>query len=204
MPLAEALRDCLGLTGAVETGTFRGASARALAQRFAHVHTIELSRHLYEVAKSEVPANVTAHHGSSADLMPSVIDKVSGPQLFWLDGHWSGGITAGVSSECPVLDEVRAIDESEWGAGSAVLVDDARLFLAPPPPPHKREQWPAFIELADKLRAVHPRYVTIVEDVIVAVPVLARALVEDYAMTVADVQQPGRRRFSDLVAKLRQ
>lgn len=74
-----------------------------------------------------------------------------------------------------------------------MLIDDARLFLAPPPPPHDREQWPSFMQVMDALRARHERYVTVFEDVIVAVPLSARATVEDYGMTVAIEQAQGPR-----------
>ena len=180
--LAESLCKALELEGAIETGTYLGESTRQLAEIFRQVQTIELSPTLYEQAKQQAPTNIAFHLGSSAEILGQVIANAAGPQLFWLDGHWSGDSTAGVDDECPVLEEIGAIDASAHGAESAVLIDDARLFLVPPPPPHKREQWPTFMEVADLLRLQHPRYVTVVEDVIVAVPPNARRLVEDYAM----------------------
>ena len=63
---------------------------------------------------------------------------------------------------------------SAHAAESVILIDDARLFFAPPDPPHKREQWPTFMDIADQVRQRHQRYVTALEDVIVAVPLHAQ------------------------------
>jgi hypothetical protein len=48
-----------------------------------------------------------------------------------------------------------------------------------------REQWPSIMEVADLLRTRHDRYVTVLEDVVVAVPLSARRVVEDYGMSVS-------------------
>ena len=183
--LALKLRDALGLKAAVETGTFYGSSAAGLADHFEQVWTIELSDRLWEEAKARhsARANIVFLHGGSEDVLPTL--DTGGPALYWLDGHWSVGETAGESNQCPVLDEIRAIDNSAWAAGSAILIDDARLFLAPPEAPLDRTQWPTLMEVVDLLRASTDRYVTLLEDVIVAVPQETRRLVEDYGMSVA-------------------
>jgi hypothetical protein len=59
--------------------------------------------------------------------------------LFWLDAHWSGGDTYGESDECPLIEGLRLIFSSR--KNYAILIDDARLFLAPLPKPHKLENW---------------------------------------------------------------
>jgi hypothetical protein len=207
--LATQLRDELGLATAIETGTFRGASARQLASLFSRVWTIEWSEQLWAQARERLldQPGITCLQGSSADVIGDAIESAAGPSLYWLDGHWSGGETAGSVDECPVLAEIGAIDASPHGAGSAVLIDDARLFLSPPPPPHDREQWPSFLDLLDALRAHHKRFVTVVEDVVVAVPLSARRTVEDYgtAVTLAQQAAPGSalvRRLSRRVAGL--
>ncbi len=76
---------------------------------------------------------------------------------------------------CPRLAAIAA-----WPPGrqSAVLVDDARLFAAPPPPPHRAANWPTLVQVLDRLRADGGRYVTILDDVIIAVPAEARSVVE--------------------------
>lgn len=183
--LAVLLRDDLHLVAAVETGAYLGASAADLAVQFDSVVSIELSAELASAAATRYSSvsNLSFVIGDSSTELPRVLSRLGGPALFWLDGHWSGGPTAGVERECPVLAEIDAIDRSEFASGSAVLVDDARLFLGPPPPPHKREHWPTLMQVTDRLRREHDRYVTLIEDVIVAVPPNAQDCVDSYWST---------------------
>lgn len=201
--LATRLRDHIGLAGAAETGTYLGDSAALLADHFPQVWTVELAEHLWQEARrrQELGTNITFLHGASEDLLGGVAGSAPGPLLFWLDGHWSGTGTAGEGSECPVLAEVKAIDAGPYGAGSVILVDDARLFQIPPGPPHDRDHWPSLMEVVDALRSTHERYVTLFEDVIIAVPMGARHVVDDYGMSrqwAPKVHHPG------LLGKVRQ
>ena len=178
--LVRELRDRLGLTRAIETGTYKGESARALAWIFNEVITIELEPELHRRAVdrlAEITA-VTAVLGSSRDQLAPLVDR-SRPTFYWLDGHWSGGVTAGENDECPVLDEVRAVGEGH--PDDCILIDDARLFLEPPPPPHKSEHWPTFDEIAAAIHSTRPEHrVEVVHDIVVAVPPAAADLVERF------------------------
>lgn len=178
--LARDLRDRVGLVRAIETGTYKGGSARVLASVFPEVLTIELDPELHARALERlaaVPA-ITAVQGSSRDRLAPLVDP-SRPTLYWLDGHWSGGVTAGEEDECPVLDELRAVAEGH--PDDCILIDDARLFLEPPPPPHKAEQWPTFDEIAAAIRAARPEHrIEVVHDIVVAVPESAGDLVDRF------------------------
>ena len=83
--------------------------------------------------------------------------------LFWLDAHWSGGETYGEEDECPLLEELGLIfkcTEKKF----IVLIDDARLFLAPPPLPHDFSKWPT---IQDIIHLVPNNFeLTILNDVI--------------------------------------
>jgi hypothetical protein len=178
--LASDLRHLLGLQRAVETGTFRGGTARSLATVFPSVVTIELSEDLHRTAAAslrDVP-QVRALQGHSARRLGELTDPTL-PTLYYLDGHWSGGATGGNDDECPILDELAAM-----GAGSAddcVIVDDARLFTSAPPPPHRAEQWPTLLEVIDALRERHPAHlVTLLNDQIIAAPERARPAIDAY------------------------
>jgi hypothetical protein len=167
------------------------------------VWTIEWSEALWAQAKAaHHDRPITFVHGSSGVVLPEVLVEVDGPALFWLDGHWSGGVTTGVDDECPVLAEIAAVDAWAHGAESVILIDDARIFLAPPMLPHKREQWPSLMEVADLSRAVHDRYVTVVEDVIVAAPRSAQGLAEDYAIEARDRHDKARPRAGRILSRL--
>jgi hypothetical protein len=78
----------------VETGTFQGGGARALAAMFPAVVTVELSDRYFELARAELAAvpNVVTEHGASPDVLRRL---EAAPTLYWLDAHWSGLDTAG-------------------------------------------------------------------------------------------------------------
>jgi hypothetical protein len=56
-----------------------------------------------------------------------LLKKIHEPTLFWLDGHWSGGITAQGDKDTPVVAECEAV-LSHHVQGHVILVDDARCF----------------------------------------------------------------------------
>jgi len=196
--LARDLRDRLGLVRAIETGTYKGGSARILASIFPEVVTIELDPALHRRAVdglAGIPA-ITAVQGSSRDRLAPLVDPAR-PTLYWLDGHWSGGATAGEDDECPVLDELRAVATGH--PDDCILIDDARLFLEPPPPPHKPEQWPSLDEIEAAIRTARPdHHVAVLHDIVVAVPQRA----EDLADGFGQEQPASSRLIGRIVAQL--
>jgi len=65
------------------------------------------------------------------------------------------------------------------------MIDDARLFIASPPPPHHPDQWPTLLQVFDALRAIRPdAHVTVVADAIIAVPRQVKSQVDAYARSV--------------------
>jgi hypothetical protein len=189
--LVEALRDELGLGRAIETGTFQGGGARRLGTMFPDVASIELSPELHEAARETVAdqPHVKLLQGDSREWLPKLVDPAV-PTLYFLDGHWSGGPTAGEQGECPVLDELRAIDGGH--PDDCVFIDDARLFAASPPPPHKPEDWPSLMEVFDLLREARPgHHVTVLHDLVIGVPARARGPVDEFGRRpLEDLPQP--------------
>jgi hypothetical protein len=178
--LAVELRNRLGLRRAIETGTYLGGGTRLLAGLFAEVTTIELAAPLAERATAELAdlSHVTVRQGNSRDVLPGLV-RPDVPTLYWLDGHWSGGETAGDEDECPVLDELGAI--AGGNVHDCILIDDARLFAAAPPPPHDPASWPSLVEVFDALRGPHPgHHVTVLRDLVIAVPDEARDPVDRF------------------------
>src|SRR5205814_5907489 len=122
-PLARALQEELGLTRAVETGTFLGEGAALLAASFPEVVTVELSPRLHAMARQNLAhlRHVTVLQGDSRELLPQLVGP--DPTLYWLDAHWSRGPMAGAHDQCPVLTELRALTEG--------TNDDCILIAAP-------------------------------------------------------------------------
>ena len=153
--LARRLQEEVPLERAVETGTYVGETTRALAAIFPAVVTIERSEELHRDAAEAMRSlgNVEALHGHSADRLPELADPAV-PTLFFLDGHWSAGVTAGADDECPLLRELEAIRPG--APTDCIVIDDARMLTAPPPRPHDPAAWPTLLEVVDALRAAHP------------------------------------------------
>lgn len=168
----------------METGTFRGDSTLLLTRLVPRVWTVELDADLYVRAKERLRhvGGVTVLHGSSASVLPELLPTVREPALFWLDGH--GGMV-GIDDvpdgfgQCPLMDEIAAIDSFEFASDSVVLIDDARAFFGPATH-QRREDWPTFMEVADALRRNVDRHVTVLDDVIIAVPVRVRDAVDGW------------------------
>jgi hypothetical protein len=165
--IAEKLAQRFSIERAVETGTYRGESTRRLARLFPKVETIELSARLALQARLKFlrSRNVRVLRGNSAELLgPS-----EAPTLYWLDAHWSGGPTAGATAECPLLAEIEATSPGD--EHDCYLIDDAQLFLEPPPSPHNRAHWPTIAEIDALVSSLRPGHtLVVVDDVIAIVP----------------------------------
>jgi hypothetical protein len=143
-----------GIRRAVETGTYLGKGAIRLSRIFDRVETIELSRYLALKAwwRLRHTGNVRLRRGDSSRLLKPSTE----PTLYWLDGHWSADITAGESRQCPLLDEIRAT--SPGTHGDWYLIDDARLFTKPVPPPLDPAQWPTIDQIRELVGQLRPGY----------------------------------------------
>lgn len=118
-----------GYSTLIETGTFMGDMVEAQKNNFKRIISIELSDHLCKRAKNKFRAdnNVTIVHGDSGKVLNDVLKNISEPAIFWLDGHYSSGITAKGDTNCPIFGELDAILASNV-KNHILLIDDARLF----------------------------------------------------------------------------
>jgi hypothetical protein len=110
----------------IETGTWRGVTVAACLGHFERIYTIELDPALFETARDRFAGepSVTVIHGDSYTELSRLAAKVTGPVLFWLDGHYSSGDTAKGPHDPPLPWELRAIlGRSE---PDVILIDDAR------------------------------------------------------------------------------
>lgn len=164
----------------VETGTFLGSTARWASQHFQHVYTIEFAESIYQqaLAAHGQIEHISFLYGHTREKLAEVVAQLATPAIFWLDAHWSAGATYGVNDECPIADELAII----LGAGQQhfILIDDARLFLAPPPQPHQAAQWPDIAAIMGQLNAHGQRYTVVLEDVIISAPAVLQAELRAY------------------------
>lgn len=144
---AKFLKKSLSLDVFVEGGTFRGGTAKKMSESFRRVFTIEKSDLMFDIAKENLKdiSNVEILKGDTREHLKDILDN-NDNIFFWMDAHWSGGDTYGEEDECPLIGELEIIfgypDKNK-----VILIDDARLFLAPPPHPHKIDNWPSLTNI---------------------------------------------------------
>lgn len=162
--LAE-VADRFACTSFVETGTYLGDTVAAMRGHFAKVISIELSQALHERALRRFRrcSNVVVLQGDSSQRLKDALQLIEGRALFWLDGHYSGDITAKGELECPVLAELDAIS-THSRSDHVIIIDDARCF-------GRDADYPTIDTVMMKLAAINQGYlVEIVEDSIRAFP----------------------------------
>lgn len=115
----------------VETGTYFGHTTRWLATVAQKVVTIEPEGRLASRASRQMShlKNVTVVRGFSESVLPQIMSSLSGSVSFWLDGHFSEGVTARGESVTPIVTELAQIEQHLFRLGAVtVFVDDFRLF----------------------------------------------------------------------------
>ena len=100
----------------VETGTYLGDMVEAQRNHFEKIYSVELSKKLFQRAtkRFKVYSHINILNGDSGVVLNKLIQEIDKPALFWLDGHYSEGITAKGAKECPVLEELEAIQKSNF------------------------------------------------------------------------------------------
>ena len=113
----------------VETGTYLGDMVYAMRKSFSRILSFELDQALYEQACKRFAADdhIEIIHGDSGQLLADYLTKINEPCLFWLDGHYSGGITARGELDTPIKRELEHVFAHPIG-GHVILIDDARCF----------------------------------------------------------------------------
>ena len=115
----------------VETGTYMGETTELLETKSMKVISIEPEENLFKMAllKFIGKQKFQIINGTSEDIFPWLIPTISGDVTFWLDGHYSAGITYRGPKETPILDELRIIEANLRNFQRVVvMVDDIRCF----------------------------------------------------------------------------
>jgi len=181
--LAQALARAADLKDFVETGTYIGHPIGWAARTFDRVWTIEINAEFQAQAKRYNPAASNVHYrlGDSASELPKVMAELGGPALVWLDAHAGAG-HFGSEDNCPLLKELEAILASPFE--HCILVDDARAFLAPPPPPFDYRKWPSLDQIF-KVLSGRPGYgLVTIADVLIIVPDRHRDVVAQFCFSI--------------------
>jgi len=115
----------------VETGTYLGQTTQVLSKNGLKVFSIEPEPTLFANAFEYFRKfnNVVIIKGTSEQIFPDLLPKITGDVNFWLDGHYSAGNTFKGSQDTPILDELKHIaDNLNHFKKICVLIDDIRCF----------------------------------------------------------------------------
>ncbi len=126
----DALRRKTGARTFVETGTYLGVTAARCARLFEKVVTIELDPELTRKAKQYLGRfpNVEVIEGDGLAVLPEVLARGDVRDvLVFLDGHFSGGVTARGDIPEPAVLEVDVLARFRDRI-RAIVVDDFRCF----------------------------------------------------------------------------
>ncbi len=125
----------------IETGTFLGTTADRCARVFKKVYTIELDEKLALTATNFLSKrkNVKVLQGDARDRLAEIlkIDEVDSAVVF-LDGHFSGGVTACGDLPEPAMELIAILSRFRKKI-KGILVDDFRCFGIEPGFPSKSE-----------------------------------------------------------------
>lgn len=149
--IVDDYRGRFGLRTLVETGTYLGYMVDAQKRHFDRVISIELSPELYARAVDRFKrwSHIEIRQGDSGEVLKQVVPTLTSPALFWLDAHYSAGITARSDKDTPILAELAAVFASQHR--HVVLIDDAREFTG-------QSDYPGMEELRTFLRRHAPNH----------------------------------------------
>lgn len=149
----------------VETGTFLGDMVAAQLNFFKTIYSIEVSYPLFIQAESRFSnhlSRVKLLQGDSGNLLPEIVKSLSEKAIFWLDGHYSGGITSKGESECPIIKELNSILPNTITYQHIILIDDARCFTG-------EGDYPSIDEIERLVSKINPKYSVKVESDIIRI-----------------------------------
>lgn len=145
----------------VESGTFLGEMVYAMRNGFRAIYSIELDPDLWKKASERFARykHIRIIQGDSAEVLPEILSRIDSRCVFWLDGHYSEGITAKSNKETPIEDEIEHILKHRV-RDHVTLIDDARCF-------NGENDYPKLADLQRKLLTARPDFSFEVQDDII-------------------------------------
>lgn len=152
----------------IETGTFLGGTVESMLKEFNNIYSIEVEPNLYKAAKEKFASyeHVTIINGDSSDEIKNILKDLKKPALFWLDAHYSAGITGKGKEDSALRVEVELICEhiNSKQLMHVMLLDDSRDFSGTNGYPtvsevmqHVMRNLPGYtVELRDDVLRIYP------------------------------------------------
>jgi hypothetical protein len=145
----------------VETGTYLGDMVEAERKNFKKIYSIELGEKLWRRAVKRFSKydHIKIIQGDSGKILDQITSQLKEPAIFWLDGHYSEGITAKGEKDCPIFEELDAIFRYNK-LDHILLIDDARNFIG-------KGDYPTIEQLSKFVTSKNDRYKLSVENDII-------------------------------------
>ena len=125
----------------IESGTYEGDTIFSLEPYFNNLFTIEYSKSLYENTKNKYMGNkINFILGDSSIIFNTLLLSIKEKSIFFLDGHWSGGLTGKSDKDCPLIEEITCINNL-FVNDAIIIIDDHRLFEKGPNNSNANEDW---------------------------------------------------------------
>jgi len=145
-----------GIEIVVETGTYLGDFIQWMLRcnRVKCIHSVEISQILFERAKRRFrDKRICLYLGDSRKVLPTILEHIDRPTLFWLDAHFSGGITSGEINNPPIREELDLLIEHivRTGLNHLIIVDDAKYFVT-------AEKFPSIAQVDELIKKELPLY----------------------------------------------
>lgn len=119
----------------IETGTFLGQSTYLFSGLFDNVHSIEADPHLHAASSHWLSTQPISHDtahchlGNSPAILTTIAESTNQKCAFFLDAHYSTGITSSTYGICPLLHELNVIFSCYHKP--VILIDDIRCMSSP-------------------------------------------------------------------------
>ena len=130
--ISESIDDPNIFSTFIETGTAYGQSVDSIRPYFEKIFTVEISEKLYEWLSPQVGHwdNVQRVLGDSLIEIPKYLNSLAKDDhvFFWLDAHWSQGLSSKNHLDVPLVEECSIIDNNYQADVGLVVIDDIRLF----------------------------------------------------------------------------
>lgn len=126
----DALRSDLHADTLIESSTYLGNTAYRASFFFTSVFTIELDEALARRASRLLKRrrNVFLLEGDAIDVLPTIFSEHAfSKAVVFLDGHYSGGVTAHGAIAEPAIEEIRILARHRARI-AAIVIDDFRCF----------------------------------------------------------------------------
>jgi hypothetical protein len=115
-------------TNFVETGTFLGETIYSVEPLFKKLYTIEVKEEFYQNHVDRYKGDkIKFYLGDSGEVLGKVIPEISGKTIFFLDGHYSAGITGTGEKHVPLYEELTHI-MTLFKEEAVIIIDDLTMF----------------------------------------------------------------------------